>query len=228
MPIAQDTLRNRWMSEETFGTTLLVMLIDQYGTESLSWAPKTIRLEVEEDQGIQMPDAIFNRLMAAISVVTTDDFYKRLPVFIYLCNALAGADTDPDEFDPADSKECAWGMTEAMLLSPPDQDDPEPYTDQIRHYLGYILDEEGIREPPDLLRMALRDTAGGRADYAGLDAADPAMFAAGFEQAADKSAEIKTMLEEALTELFEQLSALPVKNGNTRDLLKRVQGNLAG
>lgn len=227
MPVAQDTLRNRLSNEDTFGTTLLVIVIDRYGTEALSWAPLTLRMELEEDFGTKMPDPVFNRLMAAISVVTTDDFYKRLPVFVYLCNTLAGADTDPDEFDPADSKECAWGMTEAMLLSPPGQDDPEPYTDEIRHYLGYILDEEGIREPPDLLRMAMRDTPGGGADYAGLDTTDPIMFAAGFEQAVDKSAEIKTMLEETLTELFEQLSVLPVKNGNTRDLLKRVQGNLA-
>lgn len=228
MPIAQDTLRNHLVNEDTFGTTLLVIVIDRYGTEALSWAPQTIRLEIEEDFGIRLPDAVFNRLMAAISVVTSDDFYKRLPIFVYLCNSLAGADTDPDEFDPADSKECAWGMTEAMLLSPPDQDDPEPYTDEIRYYLGHILDKEGIREPPDLLRMAIQDTPDGQADYSGLDATDPVMFAAGFEQAADKSAEIKTMLEETLADLFQQLSVLPVKNGNTQDLLKRVQGNLAG
>ena len=224
MPTRQHRIRDLLTGRDTFATTMLVLLIDKYGTEALTWSPETIKMELESDFAIsELPRENFDRLMAAAQVVTSDDFYKRLPTFIFLCNVLSGI--SPDAFDPADSKECAWGMTEALILSPPEDDDP--YAMEIRHYLGAVLDQEGIREPPDLLRLAIRDTPSGEADYSDMSMGEPTMFQAEFEMQANKSQEIKEMLQTMLRELFDQLEAIELVNGDTKKLLERVRGNLS-
>src|SRR4051812_29132260 len=120
-PAAQRVLQD----PESYATTLLVLLVDRFGTEALSWAPETIRTEMASEYGVALPPACFDRLMAAVTVITTDYFYKSLTRFIDLCNVLSfGGTFDPSVFDPADPYECAWGISEALLLSPPEEDEP--------------------------------------------------------------------------------------------------------
>jgi hypothetical protein len=235
MPLQQATLRNRLADRDTFATTLLVIAIDTYWDVDQPknaahfivgkdrWAPETIIAELEDDYNVRIPKLNQDKLFTAINLVTSDDFFKRPRRFIDTCNVLAGSEQG-QAFDKADAMECAWGMTEALLIHPPDDD--EPFDPEIRHYLGKVLDDEGIREPPDLLRLAIRDTPSGSADYGDMDLEDPAMFAATYEVQADRSQEIKEMLERELLELFDELKYLPLKHGSTKDLLKRIQGRL--
>lgn len=217
----QQRLRDLLTSDDSFATTLLVVLIDTYGTEALEWSPETILMELKDDFAIQdFPQDNFDRMMAAIQVVTSDDFFKRLPSFIFLCNIFSG--TNPDQFDPADAKECAWGMTEALLLSPPE--DENPFSEEIRHYIGQVVDQEGIRTPPDLLRLGIRSTTSGQADFSDMSLEEPSMFAAEFQMQAGKAKEIKQMVQANMTELFDQLESLPLKNGDTQKLLQRLRG----
>jgi hypothetical protein len=161
--------------------------------------------------------------MAAICILTSDDFYKNLPRFIQLCNVLADDEFNPLVFDPADSFEMAWAITEAMLLSPPEDD--EPFTDEIRFYIGHMLTEDGIVNPPDVLRIAIQDVS--IDDPLAGDAEDPAMYAAFYESQRSKSAEITAMLKRQIDELFAELQSLTLKSGDTADLLKRMQGALS-
>lgn len=161
--------------------------------------------------------------MAAICILTSDDFYKNLPRFIQLCNVLADEEFNPLVFDPADSFEMAWAITEAMLLSPPEED--EPFTDEIRFYIGHMLTEEGIVNPPDVLRIAIQDVS--IDDPLAGDVEDPAMYSAFYESQRSKSAEITAMLKQQIDELFAELQSLTLKSGDTADLLKRMQGALS-
>jgi len=188
------------------------------------WSPRTIIMELEDDYNVRLPRLCQDKLLTAINLVTSDDFFTRQRRFIDTCNVLSGSEMS-QAFDYADAMECAWGMTEALLLHPPDDD--EPFIPEIRYYLGKVLDEEGIREPPDLLRLAIRETATGQADYSDMDLEDPSMFAAQYEVQADRSKEISKMLERELSELFEELRTLPLKHGSTEELLKKIRGRLA-
>jgi hypothetical protein len=204
---------------DTFATTLVAILIDQYGTEALTWSPETIRLELHDDFQVQVPQVCIDKIMAAICILTTNDFYKSLPRFIQLCNVLADDTFNPLVFDPADSFEMAWAITEAMLLSPPEED--EPFTEEIRFYIGHMLTEEGVVNPPDVLRIAIQDVT--IEDPLAGDTEDPAMYAAFYESQRSKSAEISAMLKRQIDELFAELQALDLRNGNTGDLLSRMQ-----
>lgn len=199
------------LSDTTFATTLLAIVLDEYGTEALGWAPETIKMELEEDFGITLPVGAMSKLVAGISVLTSNEFYRRLPVFIQICNALSGEELS-DQFDKADAEDCAWGLTEALLLSPPEEDDP--FSHEIRAYLGAVVDEEGLINPPDLLKLAISNMP---QDVSLGDIAenDPELFELGFQERTARSDDIRQATEQNLSELIEQLSLVSGKSAST-------------
>ena len=211
--------------DATFMTTLLVMLVDVYGTEVTEWSQATILMELEEDFDVTMPPTSVDRVMAGIALLTTDAFYKSLPDFITLCNVLSGDAYDPRNWDPADSGEIAWGVTEALIFTPPDDGDDEPFIDDIRHYIAAVLDAEGIINPPDILRIALRpDNPADKIQGEFSD--DPGMFAAIYQFEDAKTEDLNKYLHERLIRLLIQLQGVPVQNGSTKDVVQNALNHI--
>ncbi len=206
---------------ESFSTTMILVLVDVYGTEVFTWAPETIKMEIEDDFSIKMPVINFDRLMAGVALVTSDRFYKSLPDFIDLCNILSGAAAHPGIFDIADAGECAWGITEALLLSPPDTKDQNPFTKEICAYVGKMLDMEGIIEAPDILRIAVREKdlkAKIHNDFSD----DPEMYSAIWSSERDKTDDINQMVKDRLFAMITQVSMLQLANGDVSDMSKKM------
>lgn len=190
------------------------MFLDAFGTEALQWDPGTIALEVEEEFNVDLPQSAFDKLMAAIHILTTDRFYKSLPDFITFCNVLDGEEYRPDVFDPADAEEVAWGITEGLLIAPPDESDQEPFSDEIRAYIGAVLDKEGIINPPDILRIALR--AARVSPSIGDFSDDPEMFNAVYDLESGKTEDINRTIVLRTQLLAQQLGALQLQNGDAK------------
>lgn len=209
-----------WTSKETFGSVLLTLFLDRFGTEALEWDPSTITMEIEEEFDVDLPQLTLDRLMVAIQILTTDKFFKSLPDFVTFCNVLDGDVYAPDTFDPADAEEVAWGITEALLISPPDDDDPEPFTDEIRAYIGATLDKEGIINAPDILRIALRTARVSPNMEEFSD--DPMMFNAIYDLEAGKTEDINQSLRFKTQLLVAQLQALNLENGNTDEVIRML------
>jgi hypothetical protein len=226
---ATERLRSALADPDAFATTLLLICLDRFGTECLSdpddpgrgpWHPLVFRDEIRRKFGVVVPSENIHRLMAAITIVTTDLFTTDVKSFIPLANVLAGDDFDPHTWDPADSVECAWAITEYLLLDPPDEDGPEPFSEEIRLYIGRQLREEGFVTAPDVLRIAvgLQQLDLTRIEFAD----DPEMFSAMHQNQADKTAEVEDAIKEQLTVLRNQLHALPLQNGDTAEVVKRL------
>lgn len=222
-----EAVRRLLASEDAYASTLLVLAVDQFGFDEetgqprvFEWHPATVKAALEERFDVALPKLAFDRLMAAVTVVTTDLFFKDVTCFIPLANALAGDDFEPGEFEPADSVECAWAVTEALLLSPPDEQDPEPFSDEIRYYIGHVLREEGYVTPPDVLRIALDADFSDRVAYDFAD--DPELFGAIYENQAAKAKDVETVIRESLLELVGQLQGLPLQHGDTAELVGRL------
>jgi hypothetical protein len=214
-------MQEAWTSPETYGTVLLTLFLDKFGMEALEWEPATIALEIEEEFKVDLPQLSLDRLLVAIQILTTDRFYKNLPDFIAFCNTLDGEEFNPNTFDPADAEEVAWGITEALMLSPPDDDDREPFSDEIRSYIGAVLDKEGLINAPDVLQIALR-----RARISpSIDdfADDPEMFSAVYSLEEGKKEDINQAIKLKLQLLIAQLSALDLKNGNTAEVVAMLK-----
>lgn len=217
-------MKSLWTSPQTFASVLLTVFLDRFEMDGLGWDPNTITLEIEEEFDVELPQCVLDKLMAAINILTSDTFYRSLPDFITFCNVLSGDTYRPDMFDPADSAEVAWGITEGLLISPPEDEQDGPFSDEIRAYIGAVLDQEGIINAPDVLQIALRKA--NVSDAANQFSDDPAMFNAVYDVEAGKSAEINSIITEKVKMLLGQLRAIQLKNGNTMTVAKTLEQSL--
>lgn len=224
MPLDDKILTEMWRSPQTFALVLLTVFLDRFGTEALDWDPATITLEIEEEFNVDLPQPALDKLMSAITILTTDNFYRSLPDFIMICNVLSGDTYRPDTFDPADSAEIAWGLTEGLLIAPPDENEPEPFSDEIRAYIGAVLDDEGIINAPDILQIALRRA--NVSDAANQFSDDPEMFTAIYDVEAGKADEINNIVRQKATMLIEQLQAVKLVNGSTEAVAEALSESL--
>jgi len=216
---APRILREFWANPDSFASALLMMFIDRYGTEALTWHPRTIQMQVSEDFNVSIPKENFDKLMTAIMILTTDYFYTKVDRFIKFCNILAGDDFDPRVFDPADSSEMAWAITEVLMLDPPET--KNPFSEEICAYIGEVLKEEGFITPPDVLRIGLK--ADLSAQVANDYADDPEMFQGIYEAQEAKTEEVNQMVQQNMQVMWMQLTAIPLQHGSTEGLLKRLQ-----
>jgi len=217
--MSKNVLQEAWRSRETFGCVLLTLFLDRFGTEGLTWDPATITLEIEEEFDVDLPQLSLDRLMVAIQLLTTDRFFKNLPDFISFCNVLNGDEYQPELWDPADAEEVAWGITEALLIAPPEENDP--FTEEIRAYIGAVLDREGIINPPDILRIALREARVSPSIEDFSD--DPEMFNAIYDLESGKTEDINQTIRFKTKLLIAQLRALSLENGRTEEVAATLE-----
>jgi hypothetical protein len=209
------------LAEEAFATPLFLLVMDRYGSEALGWTPETIRLELEQDFQLKLPKVTLDKIMAAITIVTTNYFYKDVTRFIELCNILAGDDFQPDEFEPADAEEMLIAITEAILLWPPDEDaEDTEFAAEIREYIRQVLGEQGILKPFDVLRLAFDGDEAANVDVEYAD--DPEMYSAIYQSQQSKTDELRQVYLGNVVELANQLRALSLQHGDTTELVNQL------
>ena len=210
--------RSILVDTDTHALPLLTLFLDRYTTDGLYWDPQTIEMEIEDDFQIQLPPVNFDKLMAAITVLTTDDFFWSLPDFIHLCNIFSNDTHSPETFDPADSSEIAWGIVEAMLIAAPE--DENPFKPEIIGYISETMRNEGIINPPDVLKVAQQDP-GYRQPENFSD--DPVMFEMIYKFAQQKTEDVEAYVKNNLRGLVDQMSKLPLVNGNVDDITGKMK-----
>ena len=212
--------RKALQEKNLLATPMVIGLLDVYGMEVLEWLPETLCLEIQDDFQVPLQEPLLSRVLTGFALLTTDDFYKSLPDFVMHCNILSGDSFNPEMWDPADAGECAWGITEAMLLSPPEEDDEEPFAPEITAYIGAVLDSEGIMTAPDVLRIAVRS----QPDFdLGAFAEDPELGGAVTQFENSKSEEINQLIMTGMQKMMSQLQELPLENGSADNILQKIQ-----
>lgn len=227
MPASRASIQAALRDPASFGTTLLMAVAGSYGVDNIGrgWLPETLLAEIKDDFHVELSSSAASKLIAAATILTSDRFFKNLPDFVDLANAINGAGFDPTSFDPVSAEEACWAITEAVFLLRSCLDsvpvDEMEFSDEIRGYLGAALDAEGIVDPPDVLRVAERDRDRmGR--VLGDFSDDPATFDAIYSAERDKSREIESEVENRMNALLGQLSALL---NISRSQLNSVMGN---
>jgi hypothetical protein len=205
---------NLWRDPEAMGLPLFVLLDDAFGEEAINeWTTLTIFMEWGVEAGMEPLRAPFERLMAAVAVYRSGDFFTSPVDFSRLCLAFDGED---NAFLP-DCEQAVWGMTEALMIRPQGEFSPE-----VKGLLGHLLDQEGILSPPDLLRIALRDRGElmARARYDFAD--DPEMFGAIVSYDADRTSEINDSLRFKLRRMVTQLASLPHRHDRRTEFIHKL------
>lgn len=214
-------LKPYWGNPQMFATSLITLFVDSYGTEGFRWDPATIQMDIEQDSGVDIPAVNFDRLLTAINLHNTNTFFTSIPDFLRACVVLSGHQLSPQAMILPDAVELAWGITEALLIAPPDDGDENPFVPEITAYIGQVLDSEGILNPPDVLRLATRDRELlDRVNYGYSE--DPEMFSAITKMESSKTEDINTVIKGRMQALIMQLQILPIRNGKLEEVLKRM------
>lgn len=230
VPLAQnrDYLRRIFHSEDSLTSTLLLQFVDSFGLDALEWDPLTIAMEIQEATDKVPPKVILDRIMAGIALIQSDQFYHYLPDFITICNVLSGSELEIELFDPATTVECAWGITEALVIWPPEgyEDGRKALKDAFdEEILGYIQETmryEGLVIAPRILRSIVsspEEVSSALGQYV----EDPELYAALYENSQKRVQEIDDLVRERFYTLLGQIKQLRLKNGDVRDLIPRLE-----
>jgi hypothetical protein len=210
---ASNTTRKILEREDVCASTLLVYGLDTFGIEMLEWDPWTLELEYKDTCGAELKDYQLDRLMAGISIVTSDDFFQSAARFIPLANVLSGDSFDPSVFDMADPEESSWAVVEALLLHPPEDNQPtsKAFSEEVKGYLGLMLREYGYMTPPRWLSFVTVPGSAAGDELAG----DPEGASEFFANQESQSVSIDRMVNLRLVSLAEQLRGLQLTRGST-------------
>jgi len=206
----------------TFATSLLLLAADKWGYECFDWAAPSLRLEFRDAWQVDIPEENLGKLLAAIKLVTSDEFYRSASAFVAICNALYGQ-TDFENFDPADPTEILMGVTEAILLWPPGGSDAT-FSPEVQEYITQAFQVEGHSEPVGILRLVLgsRSPAIVSADFAD----DPEMFAGIYKAQQARSLDLEQEYRDNVRDLIEELSNLQLTVGTTTQVVADLRSLL--
>lgn len=153
---ARSRIRDLLQNPDTYATTLFLLAWDAHMDDPappkdenpawLEWLPSHIIEELEEGYRVKAPPIAVHKMAIAQRLVLSNAFYKDVRCFIQVCNVLSGT---PMMFgsvdDPADARECLWGIYEGMRLWE-DEENPrdQEFTPEIEGYIQTQLDAEGI------------------------------------------------------------------------------------
>lgn len=228
--LRKQKIRGFIADPDTFATSLLVLAIDEFGTDFFDWEVETFLIEAQAAWGLEPPQFARDRIWALVTVLTTDLYRRSLETFIHVTNAINDVDIDMQSYDFPAPSECAWSVAETTLIDPPDEEEDGSFSHEIRRYLGVRLKQEGITTPPKLLNMAEYDRD--PEEEVGIIHGDDPDFV---NMQSDRQAGIRLEIEEyvmsRLKRLMAQLQALPLVNGRTEyvDAMRlRVQQAQAG
>ncbi len=228
---AGSYLARFWGRQDLFATTLLVMFLDSVAADAgpegaaLEWRPETIEIEIRESSGVDLDPGSFERLMTAIVILTTDSFFTSPGDFARACVVLSGDRVEGAELALPTCEDAAWGLTEGLLINPPDGQNEKPFSAEITALIGALLTDEGIQHPPDILRIGTRDPQlGNRASYDFSD--DPEMFSAIAHFEDDKTSAITSLVAGRTRALLEQLRELPLRHGDSKTIADRLLARL--
>lgn len=198
-------LRDILENEDTFATTLLAICVDAFGTEFFEYDPETTWLGLAEIYGAELPRANKDKIQAMTLVYTTDIPLISVEAFNFVCNVLSGSEANFKHWDPLSPEEAIWGIYEMLLHIGIDRDkneEPPEFGHEVRRYLGIILFNDGIFDPPDILRIAEMP------DRSNLDqwTDEPVIFNAVWDKAQTEKRALLEFLAARLEEMMSELN----------------------
>ena len=216
-------LRTAIEDVNSFGTALLAIVLDNYGTDPFAWEPMSLRYQLKDDFGANLHKLNEDKIWGLIVALTTNQFYVAWEIFAQTCKALNGDEADFSIYSPADPEDLAWGVTEVLLNDRPDKDSGnEQFSHEVARYTGLILAENGVWLPPGVLEFAEYDHPNPTLALESAFVDDADMFEAARQNQQLKKARLEEGVKEKLKQLFAQIDSLPLTN-RTKFLTKREE-----
>jgi len=195
-------------------------MIDRFGDAFLSgeegpWTAEMLQIEIKERFGTAIPDDNLGKLMAGMALLTTDNFFRSLPSFLFTVHGLLGDGTDWSYAEPIDIEDLAWAMMETTLLFPPQEEDF--FDSQIVAYCKTMVKREGLLAPPSVLTFAKEEEA-----YGNITPYDENVM----KEQADRTNAVNEYIEEQLAALIHQISSIPALHTTAETLKTAIMSEL--
>lgn len=209
--LRRQSLADWLLDDATFTTSIALILTDVYeGIEWTEWDPHTVEAELR--QGFRLndvPRTLMDRIQAASVLYTTNLFQVSFETFNVICQVLNGDVAVTDRLVPANLADVNWGVVEARTLTGDDWK-TAPFSHDIARYVGVLLDQKNISEPPHLLRFA--EYPDKTDDFESLQPLEDPLWAADdLNRQVDATAEINQDVHEKLRALLRQVAELPIQ-----------------
>ena len=205
--------------KNTFTTTLMAIMYQEYGTEFLDWDPLTINLSIKRDFKVTPSQDNKDKIQAGSIIIGDVSFYQDFEVFATACGVVAMSGYSTDTLVPPDLDDVAWTCLEAKLLD--DEFSGNMFSDDIKRYVGILLDEEGIYDPPSLLDFAVYPK--GRRISDSLVAEDETLSKAMLSMQKDKKRDFAKILRDKTVELFGELRDLSIEGKNVEYIKQAME-----
>lgn len=210
-----------FLTPETSAITLMTLLLDKYGTEFLKWDPVTIRDQIERDMAIKLHPLTDNKIQAAATVMTTDVYHHSLEAFNNINIALSGEPVDTSAFFvPSDMEDILIGTLEVMLMEGADE---SVFSDNIRRYVGFMLNMYGLVKPPETLSWAEMPIDTGELDD--FIMSNPTMLKSYWKEKQEEKVKTEKALADHIRVILQELDQLPdtmINKSYVRDSLRKV------
>ncbi len=136
---------------DSYASVILGIAVNQFGIECLEWEASTFDIEVSHKFGIKLGRIPKNRLLAAITSLTSDSWLNDPFVFNQVANAFGDGTVSMEVFEPADPQEIGWTLVEYSILDKPEPMDPDgesvenQLAQEVKAYIGATLKDYSIR-----------------------------------------------------------------------------------
>ena len=212
-----------WLQDPTtYATCIMAILTDTFGTAFIEWDPITVGAEIKRQFGIEPEQLLQDKIQAGSALITSNLFHLALEAFSAVCSALSFAPVVSETFLPPDLEDCLWGITEAQLLEGKDFKET-PFSHSVSRYVGFLLAEQGISQPPPALHFAEYPEGEVSLLNEEITEEDPVMFKAFWDRQQDMKTGLETENTDKLAELFRQLTELPLRYGSKEGLSDLTQ-----
>lgn len=199
-------------SDDPFISSILVLILDEYGPEALNWDPTTIQMELETDGRVHLSDNFLLKMGAAIQIMTTDNFYRSLPDFITLANIISGDLSSVNFWKPADEYTISSAVAQVRLLNPPEGNIMEAFDEEIIGYITVMLRSGGILTPPESLKFIPSDSLAVN-DISTIQE-DPVLLGVGYQAAQEASEDLQAFEDNVLRAMLQELQTLKLERGS--------------
>ena len=207
-----------WLLDpDTFTTSVLAILKDEYGDEFMEWDPATIEIELRALGVKEMPEHLANKINAGTALFTSNLFFVSLETFIATTLVLNNIPVTTESMLLPDIDDILWAATEVRLLLGKDYPENE-YGHDIARLTGKLLADDGIYTPPQLLEFAEypeNEIANMESYGKGLEGTPAAIDAqVQFDQMRENASNLELQANKKLQELLSQLLELPLATKN--------------
>jgi hypothetical protein len=209
-----------------YGTTLVLILVSEFGTEFFSWDPDTLALEVMSKWKVNIPERNKDKIWALVTYLTTNNFTRNVDAFIHICNSLSGDGADFQTYSLPTPAEMGWGITECFAFEPPE----DTFSEEVKTFILETLKLYGYHRVPKLFEAYVKmpiDSAGINETLSG----DGIDYNAFWDAQQRKNIDLDQSLVSRLVGMIRQIAAAEIPEADPKavhTLLTRAETTLGG